>query len=85
MIVRRKRLLTKDLRALVAPEELQDALQTLVTKGDLEWFKIGMYHTTIKLTKTAGLDKILKEASAPIVNPRPYVANKSNVWKITKR
>lgn len=85
MIVRRKRLKTQELRELTSPIELEETLQNLVTAGHLEWYKIGAYHTTIKLTKTSGLDKILKEASTPIINPRPYVANKSNVWKITKR
>jgi len=85
MILRRKRLKTKQLQELAAPIELEELLQNLVTIGHLEWYKIGANITTIKLTKTAGLDTILKEASAPIINPRPYVANKSNVWKTTKR
>lgn len=81
----RRRFTTKYLSSLVAPSPLKDALQELVLRGDLEWYELGKYRTTIKLTKTTDLSTILKEASAPITNPRPYVANKSNdPWKIRK-
>lgn len=73
---RRRRLPTKQLAALVAPTPLLEALQELRLRGDIEWFELGRYRTTIKLAITVDLLRILKEASAPIINPRPHVINK---------
>lgn len=80
-MIRRRRFSTKKLTELVAPEPLKDALHELVVRGELEWYELGKYRTTIKLTKLSGLDKLLREASTPLINPRPYVANKTTTWK----
>lgn len=78
MQFRRRRLKTADLAALVHPTPLLEALKGLVDQGELEWYELGKYNCTIKLTKSSGLAMILKEASIPVANPRPYVNNKSN-------
>lgn len=83
MKLRRRRFKTAYLAALVHPIPLLDALQELKDRGDLEWYEYGHYNTTIKLTTDAGLDMIIKEASTPVANGRPYVANKNA--KITVR
>lgn len=78
MTFRRKRLSTNKLAALVAPTPLKEALQELLLRGDIEWYELGKYRTTIKLARNVELNTILKEASVPVVNPRPYVANRKN-------
>lgn len=88
ILQRRRRLKTKTLRELTAPSSLEEVLKGLKEIGEIEWYEIGHFRTTIKLTKTAGLDKLIKEISKPVVNPRPYVANKNNdpkfAWKRSK-
>jgi hypothetical protein len=73
----------------VHPIPLLEALQELKAQGNLEWYEYGKYNTTIKLTKHSGLDMIIKEASTPVANNRPFVRNKiyseqTNARKIKK-
>jgi hypothetical protein len=81
---RRKRFKTSELAALAHPYPLQEVLQDLIVRGDLEWYELGKYRTTIKLTKTTDISTIFKEATKAVINPRPYVANKTPNWKRTK-
>jgi hypothetical protein len=76
--LRRRRFKTAFLAALVHPTPLLEALLALSAKGDIEWFEYGKYRCTIKLTKHSGLAMILKEATQPVVNPRPKILNKNN-------
>ena len=78
MKLRRRRFKTAYLAALVHPIPLLEALQELKDRGDLEWYEYGKYNTTIKLTIYADLDTIIKEASTPVANNRPFVRNKMN-------
>lgn len=78
MRFRRQRLSTLKLAALVAPTPLKEALQELLLRGYLEWYELGKYRTTIKVSMNVELENILKEARTPIVNPRPYIANRKN-------
>lgn len=83
MKLRRRRFKTAYLASLVHPLPLLEALEELIVSGDLEWYEYGKYNTTIKLTKFSGLVMMIKEASTPVANGRPYVANKNA--KITVR
>ena len=84
MRFRRRRFKTADLASLVHPTPLLEALKALVDQGELEWYEYGRYRCTIKLTKSSGLSMILKEASIPVANPRPYIANKAHNGKLRK-
>jgi hypothetical protein len=77
MRFRRRRFKTAFLAALVHPIPLLEALKNLVDRGELEWYEYGKYNCIIKLTKHSGLAMIIKEASQPEVNPRPYIKNKN--------
>lgn len=77
MILRRKRFKTAFLQSLVHPIPLLEALRALQERGDIEWYEYGKYRCIIKLTRASGLAMMIKEASEPVANARPYVHNKS--------
>ena len=84
MTFRRRRFKTRFLETLVHPTPLLEALRELQERGDIEWYEYGKYRCIIKLTKASGLDMMIKEASQPVANSRPYVRNKSNNEKLRK-
>lgn len=67
---------TGELRRLLRPNKLKDALEVLLIKGDIEYYRIGSKTTTIKAAKNAEVLLLLKEESQVRIDPRPYVANK---------
>jgi uncharacterized protein involved in exopolysaccharide biosynthesis len=67
---------TRILEEIVAPEDLKDVLRTLKNRGAIESFRVTVETTTIQMTKNAEIVDLIKQASEPKPNPRPYVANK---------
>ncbi len=68
---------TWELRKLLRPNELKDALEILLNKGDITYYRIGTRTTTIRAAKEAEIFLMLREESQPKANPRPYIANKT--------
>lgn len=67
---------THELRKLVKPNKLRDALEVLLNKGAITYYRIGTKTTTIVATKEVEISLLLKEESATRINSRPYIANK---------
>lgn len=76
-----KKFAARHLIEIVSPIPLKEVLEELKAKREISHYRIRKYSVLIKLTKLAGLDMLLKEASNPVINPRPYVANKTTNWK----
>lgn len=71
------KLKTAELRELVAPAELEDILETLLQKGDIEKYVIKEAYTTIKPSKHGEVKLFIREESVEIQNSRPYVKRKN--------
>jgi hypothetical protein len=80
----RQKFKTKYLRDIVRPIPLKEALRNLRIQGEIAWYTIGRYNTTICLTKYSGLDMMIKEASQPVAITRHNIKNKTNERTLRK-
>jgi len=79
-----KKFKTSELREIVSPTPLKEALRNLKLHGEVAWYQIGRYNTIISLTKFSGLAMMIKEASQPVAATRPNIKNKTNERTIRK-
>lgn len=74
---------TQTLRKLLRPNKLKDALEALLIRGAITYYRIGSLTTTIHTAKEVEISLLLTEESAPRPNPRPYIHNKNLTKKKT--